>query len=107
MAQYRQSGIYEPNAPFKTCRHRRILTPTLSLTSLSLASFYTIASYQNNIPMMIASIPGRVLAAFVFHRAGGGWTDVAPFEGFMGFLTAVGVYWDWISVRSARGVKKE
>lgn len=57
--------------------------------------------------MMIASIPGRVLAAFVFHRAGGGWTDVAPFEGSMGFLTAVGVYWDWISVRSARGVKKE
>ncbi|KAJ5983958.1 hypothetical protein N7481_006057 [Penicillium waksmanii] len=38
----------------------------------------------------------RLLAAFVFYRAGGGWCDVAPFEGVMGLLTAGGIYWDWI-----------
>ena len=45
--------------------------------------------------MMIASVPGRLLAAVVFHRSGDGWKDVAPFEGLMGVLTAIGVYWTW------------
>lgn len=56
--------------------------------------------------MMIAAVPGRLLAAFVFYRAGGGWRDVAPFEGVMGLLTAVGIYRDW-AARSAREVKEE
>ncbi|KAJ5387824.1 hypothetical protein N7509_010365 [Penicillium cosmopolitanum] len=105
-----------PNSPLKdigdgTIQAIRLrLTPwPCSLTSLSLGSFYTIASYQNNIPMMIASVPGRLLAAFVFYRAGGGWRDVAPFEGVMGLLTAVGIYLYWAADRSesAREVKEE
>ncbi|GAD98968.1 predicted protein [Paecilomyces variotii No. 5] len=79
----------------------------LSLTSLSLGSFYAIASYQNNIPMMIASIPGRLLATFVFYRSGGGWANVAPFEGLMGVITAVGVYWDWRRNQSLKDMKEE
>ncbi|KAJ5174302.1 uncharacterized protein N7482_000179 [Penicillium canariense] len=58
-------------------------------------TFYAIASYQNNVPMMIAAVPGRLLAMFVFHRSGGGWKTVAPFEGFMSLLTALGLWWDW------------
>lgn len=57
--------------------------------------------------MMIASVPGRLLATFVFYRASGGWRDVAPFECFMGLFTAVGIYWDWVSGRSAREETKE
>lgn len=61
-----------------------------SLTSLSLGTFYAVASYQNNIPMMIAFMPGRLLAAIVFRRSGGEWASVAPFEGMMGIITAIG-----------------
>ncbi|CAI7675811.1 unnamed protein product [Penicillium pancosmium] len=95
------------NSPLKDINDGTI--QAISLTSLSLGSFYTIASYQNNIPMMIASVPGRLLAAFVFYRAGGGWRDVAPFEGVMGLLTAVGIYWNWAADRSesAREAKEE
>lgn len=57
--------------------------------------------------MMIASVPGRLLAAFVFYRTGEGWRDVAPFEGAMGLLTAVGICWEWLSARSAREFKEE
>ncbi|KAJ5602172.1 hypothetical protein N7510_011706 [Penicillium lagena] len=70
-----------------------LMLTSYSLTSLSLGTFYAIASYQNNIPMMIASVPGRLLAAIVFRRSGGGWASVAPFEGLMGIVTAIGVYW--------------
>lgn len=44
---------------------------------------------------MLVSVPGRLLAMVVFHRSGGGWKNVAPFEGFMGLLTALGLWWDW------------
>ncbi|KAJ5755802.1 hypothetical protein N7533_005345 [Penicillium manginii] len=94
-----------PNSPLKDISNGTI--QAISLTSLSLGSFYTIAAYQNNTPMMIVSVPGRLLAAFVFHQAGGGWRDVAPFEGVMGLFTAVGIYWDWVAGRSAREVKEE
>lgn len=78
-----------------------------SLSSLSLGAFYAIASYQNNIPMMAVSVAGRFLATFVFHRAGGGWQDVAPFEACMGLLTAVGIYWNWRLGHSTRVVKSD
>ncbi|KAJ5218055.1 uncharacterized protein N7498_000154 [Penicillium cinerascens] len=79
----------------------------ISMTSLSLGTFYAIAAYQNNIPMMLTAIPGRLLAAFVFHHSGGGWAKVAPFEALMGLLNAVGLYWDWTLKRSAERKKKE
>lgn len=47
--------------------------------------------------MMITVVPGRLLAMFVFHRSGGGWRNVAPFEGVMGLLAALGLWWDWRS----------
>lgn len=49
--------------------------------------------------MMLTAIPGRFLAVIVFHRAGGGWKRVAPFEGAMGLLTAIGLYWTWATDR--------
>jgi hypothetical protein len=45
--------------------------------------------------MMLVAVPGRLLAMVVFHRSGGGWKNVAPFEGLMGLLTALGLWWDW------------
>lgn len=77
------------------------------MTSLSLGTFYAIAAYQNNTPMMIAAVPGRLLATFVFHNSGGGWAKVAPFEAVMGLFTAVGLYWDWASKRSSENKRKE
>lgn len=71
-----------------------------------MGTFYAIAAYQNNIPMMVAAVPGRFLATFVFHNSGGGWADVAPFEAVMGLLTAVGLYWDWTLKRSSESKKK-
>lgn len=47
---------------------------------------------------MIATVPGRLLAMVIFHRSGGGWKNVAPFEGLMGLLTAFGLWWDWRGV---------
>lgn len=76
------------------------------MTSLSLGAFYAIASWQNNVPLMITAVPGRLLAMVVFYRSGGGWRGVAPFEGVMGVLTAVGLWWDWRSA-SARVEKGE
>ncbi|KAJ5379804.1 uncharacterized protein N7496_002232 [Penicillium cataractarum] len=100
------SGIYTllfpaaaaalPDSPLQGLSNGTI--QALSLTSLSLGSFYAIASYQNNIPMMLAAIPGRLLAMVVFHRSGGGWKNVAPFEGLMGMFTALGLWWDWRNV---------
>lgn len=78
-----------------------------SLSSLSLGTCYAIASYQNNIPIMAVSIAGRFLATFVFHRAGGGWSNVAPFEACMGLLTAVGIYWNWRLDHSASVAKNQ
>jgi hypothetical protein len=34
------------------------------VTSLSTGTIYAIASYQRNIPIMVASLPGRLLAGF-------------------------------------------
>ncbi|KAJ5231989.1 hypothetical protein N7468_004945 [Penicillium chermesinum] len=82
-----------PNSPMQGLGNGTI--QALSLTSISLGTFYGLAAYQNNIPMMLTAIPGRLLAMFVFHRAGGGWKDVAPFEGAMALLTAIGLYWSW------------
>ncbi|OOF98717.1 hypothetical protein ASPCADRAFT_204472 [Aspergillus carbonarius ITEM 5010] len=57
----------------------------MSLSSLTLGTFYAIAAYQNNIPLMVATIPGRFLAAVVFYRTGeAAWRQVAPFELVMG-----------------------
>lgn len=42
----------------------------------------------------------------VFYRSGGGWRHVAPFEGVMGVLIALGLWWDWRSV-SAKVEKGE
>lgn len=72
-----------------------------SLTSMALGTCQTIAAYQNNIPIMVAAVPGRLLAAFVFHRSGGGWRKLAPFEGCMGLLVAIGVYWTWYTDRGS------
>jgi hypothetical protein len=41
---------------------------------------------------MAVSIAGRFLATFVFHRAGGGWPDVAPFEACMSERSMLGFY---------------
>ncbi|KAJ5792170.1 uncharacterized protein N7503_008148 [Penicillium pulvis] len=79
----------------------------MSLTSMALGTCQTIAAYQNNIPIMIAAVPGRLLAAFVFHRSGGGWRKLAPFEGCMGLLVAIGVYWTWYTDRGSRDGDKD
>lgn len=92
MAPSKPSGTYHLKYVRDCSLHLRIDS---SLTSLSLGSFYAIASYQNNIPMMLVAVPGRLLAMVVFHRSGGGWKNVAPFEGLMGLLTALGLWWDW------------
>jgi hypothetical protein len=96
MGPFKHSGIhYSKTLVNSSDPYNKAFTNDFSLTSLSLGSFYAIASYQNNIPMMIAAVPGRLLAMVVFHRSGGGWKNVAPFEGVMGVLTAVGLWWDW------------
>ncbi|KAL3253835.1 hypothetical protein ABHI18_009313, partial [Aspergillus niger] len=67
----------------------------MSLSSLTLGTFYALVAYQNNTQMMVATIPTRFLAAVVFYRTGEeAWKRVAPFEAVMGFVTAVGV-WFW------------
>jgi hypothetical protein len=87
-------------APHRFRLGMRVCSHFSSMTSLSLGTFYAIAAYQNNIPMMIAAVPGRLMATFVFHNSGGGWAKVAPFEAVMGLFTAVGLYWDWTLKRS-------
>ncbi|PWY83852.1 hypothetical protein BO94DRAFT_625413 [Aspergillus sclerotioniger CBS 115572] len=65
----------------------------MSLSSLTLGTFYAIAAYQNNIPLMVATIPGRLLAAMVFYQTGeAAWRQVAPFEALMGGMTVLGVW---------------
>ncbi|GKZ50763.1 hypothetical protein AbraIFM66951_004127 [Aspergillus brasiliensis] len=65
----------------------------MSLSSLTLGTFYAIAAYQNNVPLMVATIPTRLLAAVVFYRTGeAAWRKVAPFEAVMGAVTALGVW---------------
>ncbi|GKZ93955.1 hypothetical protein AnigIFM59636_007313 [Aspergillus niger] len=67
----------------------------MSLSSLTLGTFYALVAYQNNTQMMVATIPTRFLAAVVFYRTGEeAWKQVAPFEAVMGVVTAVGV-WLW------------
>ena len=101
MELFKHSGTDHSQILHTSQSYNQVFTNDYSLTSLSLGSFYAIASYQNNIPMMIAAVPGRLLAMVVFHRSGGGWKSVAPFEGVMGLLTALGLWWDW---RGAAGV---
>lgn len=57
--------------------------------------------------MMIAAVPGRLLAMVFFHRSGGGWKSVAPFEGLMGLVTAFGLWWDWRGGGSVVDEKEE
>jgi hypothetical protein len=102
MEQFRQSGMSSWSLTWKM----KTSSQATSMTSLSLGTFYAIAAYQNNIPMMVAAVPGRLLATFVFHNSGGGWAKVAPFEAIMGLLTAGGLYWDWRLTRSS-GIKKD
>lgn len=56
---------------------------------------------------MIAAVPGRLLAALVFHRSGGEWRKVAPFEGIMGTLIAIGIYWTWSADQTQEGEQLE
>ncbi|KAE8361119.1 hypothetical protein BDV27DRAFT_31766 [Aspergillus caelatus] len=67
----------------------------VSLSSLTLGTYYAIAAYQNNIPLMVATIPGWFLAAVVFYRTGeAAWRRVAPVEAVMGLGTALGLlFW--------------
>ncbi|KAH8704997.1 hypothetical protein BGW36DRAFT_421576 [Talaromyces proteolyticus] len=104
------SGIYAllcpldaaslPNSPLQGVGLGTI--QAMSLTTISLGTCQAVASYQNNIPMMIATIPGRFLAAFVFWRSGGTWQSAAPFEAFMGLLTAGSIWWYYRTSRPAR-----
>ncbi|KAJ5771174.1 uncharacterized protein N7511_003225 [Penicillium nucicola] len=66
----------------------------MGLTSLALGTFYTIAAYQRNIPIMVASLPGRLIGALVFYRNGGAWGKVAVWEASMGVLTGVALIWE-------------
>ncbi|KAJ5081008.1 hypothetical protein N7456_013718 [Penicillium angulare] len=109
------SGIYtllRPNviASLANSPFRGIDTGTIqaiSLTSIALGACQTIAAYQNNIPMMLVTVPGRLLGAFVFHRSGGEWRKMAPFEGLMGLLIAIGVYWTWDTERADKEDRKD
>lgn len=65
-----------------------------SITSLSIGTMFCIAAYQRNMPMILASLPGRLFAAVIFYRNGGGWRQVAVFETFMASVTGVAVLWD-------------
>lgn len=65
-----------------------------SVTSLSTGTIYAIASYQRNIPIMVASLPGRFFAGYIFYRNGGAWTRVAIFEACMGLVNAAALVWD-------------
>jgi hypothetical protein len=65
-----------------------------SLTSLALGTFYSIAAYQRNIPIMAASLPGRFIAALIFYRNGGAWGKVAVWEAFMGVVTGASLVWE-------------
>ncbi|KAJ5384275.1 hypothetical protein N7517_002186 [Penicillium concentricum] len=66
----------------------------IGVTSLSTGTIYAIASYQRNIPIMVASLPGRLFAGYVFYRNGGAWTRVAIFEVCMGLVNAAALAWD-------------
>ncbi|KAL2706365.1 hypothetical protein AAEP93_001615 [Penicillium crustosum] len=66
----------------------------IGVTSLSTGTIYAIASYQRNIPIMVASLPGRLFAGFVFYRNGSAWTRVAIFEVCMGLVNAAALVWD-------------
>lgn len=71
-----------------------LIAKSRSVTSLSTGTIYAIASYQRNIPIMVASLPGRLFAGFVFYRNGGAWTRVAIFEVCMGLVNAAALVWD-------------
>jgi hypothetical protein len=43
---------------------------------------------------MLASLPGRFVAAFIFYRNGGAWRQVAVFEASMGLITGAALLWD-------------
>ncbi|KAL2865910.1 uncharacterized protein BJX67DRAFT_382296 [Aspergillus lucknowensis] len=77
---------------------------TISILSLSLGIFYAIAAIQNNTPLMVATIPTRVLAANLFRQSGGAWRAVARVEAAMGLLTVLGVYFAWGPQRRSEGL---
>jgi hypothetical protein len=61
----------------------------LRLASLTLGPFYLIAALQNNTLMMLATVPTRFLAVYLFFVEGGAWNQVAFYEGLTGVLTGV------------------
>ncbi|KAE8167998.1 hypothetical protein BDV40DRAFT_252253 [Aspergillus tamarii] len=97
------SGLYTLLSPASAARSQHLplkdvstgTIQAMSLSSLTLGTFYAIAAYQNNISLMVATIPGRLLAAVVFYRTGEAtWRRVAPFEAVMGVGTALGlIFW--------------
>lgn len=70
-------------------------TNKCSITSLSTGTFFAIATYQRNLPVMLASLPGRLFAAVIFHRNGGGWSQVAIFETAMAAVMGAALLWDY------------
>ncbi|PYH98554.1 hypothetical protein BO71DRAFT_344715 [Aspergillus ellipticus CBS 707.79] len=85
---------HHPLSPFRGLSHSTV--QAMGLNSLALGTAYAIASYQNNLPFMLASIPGRLIAAAVFGSSDEAlWSRVAPFEALMGCVTAASVWWEW------------
>ncbi|KAJ5330084.1 hypothetical protein N7541_005868 [Penicillium brevicompactum] len=70
------------------------MVQAMGITSLSIGTVYAIAIYQRNLLIMLSSLPGRLFAAFIFNRNGGGWKQVAIFETTMAFVTGAALLWD-------------
>ncbi|CAG7974019.1 unnamed protein product [Penicillium salamii] len=71
------------------------MVQAMGITSLSTGTFFAIATYQRNLPVMLASLPGRLFAAVIFHRNGGGWSQVAVFETAMAAVMGAALLWDY------------
>ncbi|KAF1991203.1 hypothetical protein K402DRAFT_173105 [Aulographum hederae CBS 113979] len=61
----------------------------LSTSTLSVAVSFLIAAYYQERALMVAGVPGRILAALLFYSHGGEFVQVAAFEGAVGVLIAV------------------
>jgi hypothetical protein len=86
------SGTNLPNYPCNSFGHAELIID--SITSLSLGTIFAIATYQRNMPIMLASLPGRFVAAVIFYRNGGAWRQVAIYEASMGLITGAALLWD-------------
>ncbi|CAI7601244.1 unnamed protein product [Penicillium bialowiezense] len=70
------------------------MVQAMGITSLSIGTVWAIAIYQQNSLIMWSTLPGRLFAAFIFNRNGGGWRKVAIFETTMAFVTGAALLWD-------------